>query len=73
MLSSGSKKLVTGSGTLTSGTPISDGVASKYSENRMGYRSSLGGLAKGPGVHTGPIECGRRLGGMLNYYYREAA
>ena len=30
-------------------------------------------MQDGPGLETGPIECRRRLGGMLNYYYRRAA
>ena len=30
-------------------------------------------MNEGPCLATGPIECRRRLGGMLNFYYRQAA
>ena len=30
-------------------------------------------IEEGSGTANGPIQCRQRLGGMLNYYYRQAA
>ena len=44
-----------------------DGFVTLMSGNRLIEPSG------GTGTEPGPIECRERLGGMLRYYYREAA
>ena len=41
--------------------------------NHQGLGNRLIEPSGGTGTEPGPIECRERLGGMLRYYYREAA
>ena len=41
--------------------------------NHQGLKNRLIDGARNSGTRTGPIRCHERLGGTLNYYYREAA
>lgn len=43
-----------------------------YERNHQGLGNLLI-MKEGPCRASGPIECRRRLGGMLNFYYRQAA
>lgn len=42
-------------------------------ENHQGLDNKIIRPEFSPWPSTGPIRCRKRLGGMLNYYYREAA
>jgi len=55
------------------GTPCANSWSIIIERNHQGLGNALIVPTKTTHEITGPVQCRQRLGGLLNYYYREAA